>query len=193
MHMKNTCTYTNATFTTANGETVSFEEIFESIKRSVEFFGRTYGHSLTVEDLEDLIQDATLRALKAREQYDPQKASPKTWVNVIAWNTGRDALRARIKRDERYAELTEFIPGGCQADRDVEGNEAVNRILEAIGSLNENYQFILSLKMEGMKPRKMAELIGCTPAIASSLLCRARKALRNALGPRFLSEYGIAA
>lgn len=46
------------------------------------------------------------------------------------------------------------------ADREVEGSEAMGRITNAIGSLYENYRFILSLQLEGMKPQKMAELIG---------------------------------
>ena len=65
--------------------------------------------------------------------------------------------------------------------------------MNAIGSLSENYRFIISLQMEGMKPKKMAELIGCTADAAATLLCRARKALKRMLGTRFLAEYGIAA
>ena len=85
------------------------------------------------------------------------------------------------------------VAGGYSADREVEGSEAMDRIENAISSLNENYQFIISLQLEGLKPKKMAELIGCTANAASTLLCRARKALKKVLGSSFLAVYGIAA
>lgn len=206
--MENIYTNTNATFTTANGETVSYQEIFESVRKSVEIYGNAGGRDLSAEELEDLFQDSILKALKYCNRFDPTKAQAKTWASRIAFNAQRDAFRehnkhvARFVRPRGYRSKDEEIdnssffdnlPGGYSADREVEGNEAVERIMNAIGFLNENYQFIISLQMEGMKPKKMAELIGCTADAAATLLCRARKALKKVLGKRFLAEYGIAA
>ena len=206
--MENIYTNTNATFTTANGETVSYQEIFESVRKSVEIYGKAGGRDLSAEELEDLFQDSILKALKYCNRFDPTKAQAKTWASRIAFNAQRDAFRehnkhvARFVRPRGYRSEDEEIdnssffdnlPGGYSVDREVEGNEAVERIMNAIGFLNENYQFIISLQMEGMKPKKMAELIGCTADAAATLLCRARKALKKVLGKRFLAEYGIAA
>ena len=204
--MKNIYTNTNATFTTANGEIVSYQEIFESVRKSVETYGKAGGRDLSAEELEDLFQDSILKALKYCNRFDPAKAQAKTWANRIAFNAQRDAFRehnkhlARFVRPEALDEdgepdgsFFDEVSDGYAADREVEGNEAVERIMNAIGSLNENYQFIISLQMEGMKPKKMAELIGCTADAAATLLCRARKALKKVLGKRFLAEYGIAA
>ena len=204
--MENIYTNTNATFTTANGETVSYQEIFESVRKSVETYGKAGGRDLSAEELEDLFQDSILKALKYCNRFDPAKAQAKTWANRIAFNAQRDAFRehnkhlARFVRPEALDEdgepdgsFFDEVSDGYSADRKVEGNEAAERIMNAIGSLNENYQFIISLQMEGMKPKKMAELIGCTADAAATLLCRARKALKKVLGKRFLAEYGIAA
>ena len=62
--MENIYTNTNATFTTANGETVSYQEIFESVRKSVEIYGKAGGRDLSAEELEDLFQDSILKALK---------------------------------------------------------------------------------------------------------------------------------
>ena len=153
-----------------------------------------------------MFQDSILKALKYCKRFDPTKAQAKTWASRIAFNAQRDAFRehnkhlARFVRPEALDEdgepdgsFFDEVSDGYAADREVEGNEAVERIMNAIGSLNENYQFIISLQMEGMKPKKMAELIGCTADAAATLLCRARKALKKVLGKRFLAEYGIAA
>ncbi|MDO4214119.1 MAG: sigma-70 family RNA polymerase sigma factor [Bacteroidales bacterium] len=206
--MKNIYTNTYATFTTANGETVSYQEIFESVRKSVETYGKAGGRDLSAEELEDLFQDSILKALKYCNRFDPAKAQAKTWANRIALNAQRDAFRehnkhlARFVRpwgnsseDEEldYSSFFDNLPGGYSADREVEGSEAMDRIENAISSLNENYQFIISLQLEGLKPKKMAELIGCTANAASTLLCRARKALKKVLGSSFLAVYGIAA
>lgn len=204
--MKNIYTNTNATFTTANGEIVSYQEIFESVRKSVETYGKAGGRDLSAEELEDLFQDSILKALKYCNRFDPAKAQAKTWANRIAFNAQRDAFRehnkhlARFVRPEALDEdgepdgsFFDEVSDGYSADREVEGNEAMDRIENAISSLNENYQFIISLQLEGLKPKKMAELIGCTADAASTLLCRARKALKRVLGKRFLAGYGIAA
>ena len=194
--MENIYTNTNATFTTANGETVSYQEIFESVRKSVEIYGKAGGRDLSAEELEDLFQDSILKALKYCKRFDPTKAQAKTWANRIAFNAQRDAFRERNKHLARFVcpeAIIDNVPGGYLADREVEGNEAVDRITDAIGSLPENFRFIISLQMEGLKPKKMAELIGCSADAAATLLCRARKALKRALGKRFLSEYGISA
>jgi RNA polymerase sigma factor (sigma-70 family) len=204
--MENIYTNTNATFTTANGETVSYQEIFESVRKSVEIYGKAGGRDLSAEELEDLFQDSILKALKYCKRFDPTKAQAKTWASRIAFNAQRDAFRvhnkhlARFVRPEALDEdgepdgsFFDEVSDGYSADREVEGNEAVERIMNAIGSLNENYQFIISLQMEGMKPKKMAELIGCSANAASTLLCRARMALKKVLGKRFLTENGIVA
>lgn len=201
--MENIYTKTNATFTTANGETGSYQEIFESLRKNNEIYCKTSGRDLSAEDL---FQDSTLKALKYCRTFDSSKSQAKTWAGRIAVNAQRDAYRERNKRlarfvhiptisDEEEHEETFFdrVPGGYSADREVEGKEAVDRIMNAIASLNENYQRIISLHLKGMKPKKMAELIGCTADAAATLLCRARKALKKALGTQFLSEYGIAA
>ncbi len=204
--MENIYTNTNATFTTANGETVSYQEIFESVRKSVEIYGKAGGRDLSAEELEDLFQDSILKALKYCGAFDSSKSQAKTWASRIAFNAQRDAYREHNKQiakfvhpdtlsDEEELNVSFFdrVASGYSADREVEGNEAVERIMNAIGSLNENYQFIISLQLEGMKPKKMAELIGCTADAAATLLCRARKALKKVLGTRFLAEYGIAA
>lgn len=204
--MENIYTNTYATFTTANGETVSYQEIFESVRKSVEIYGKAGGRDLSAEELEDLFQDSILKALKYCKSFDPTKAQAKTWASRIAFNAQRDAFRehnkhlARFVRPEALDEdgepdgsFFDEVSDGYSADREVEGNEAVERIMNAISSLNENYQFIISLQLEGLKPKKMAELIGCTADAASTLLCRARKTLKRVLGKRFLAGYGIAA
>lgn len=206
--MKNIYTNTNATFTAANGQTISYSEIFDTIRKSVEFYGRKGGRDLSTEELEDLFEDCILKALKYCKSYDPSKATANAWARQIVANAQRDAFRRHCRDvsmfvkpivrgkkddDEPTESFFDTVEGGFSTDGEMETSEAMERIINAINSLSENYRFIISLHLEGMKPKKMAELIGCTADAASILLCRARKALRKALGRRFLAQYGLAA
>ena len=204
--MKNIFTNTTATFTAANGMTVNCQEVFEAVKTSVEIFGKRGGRDLSDEELEDLFQDSVLKALKYSGSFDPERSKAKTWASRIAQNAQRDAYRDHVTRgarfvtpssgcedgEEPYGSYLDNLAGGFKADREVETSESMERVQRAIDSLSENQQFILSLHLQGMKPKKMAEHIGCTADAAATLLCRARKALRRALGESFLAQNGIA-
>lgn len=204
--MENIYTNTNATFTTANGETVSYQEIFESVRKSVEIYGKAGGRDLSAEELKDLFQESNFKALKYCGAFDSSKSQARTWANRIAFNAQRDAYREHNRQIARYVHpdtlsdekglnvsFFDRLDGGYTADCEVETSEAMDRIAAAISSLPENYRFIISLLAEGMKPRDIAEETGCSAAAAATLSFRARKALKKVLGARFLAEHRIAA
>src|SRR6201996_9117478 len=49
-------------------------------------------------DAEDLAQETLLRAWRAREQYDPDRAAVRTWLDRIAATACLSALRGRARR-----------------------------------------------------------------------------------------------
>jgi RNA polymerase sigma-70 factor (ECF subfamily) len=50
------------------------------------------------DDAEDLVQETLLRAWRAADQYDPHRASVRTWLHSIATNACLTALKARRRR-----------------------------------------------------------------------------------------------
>lgn len=52
----------------------------------------------SVHEAEDLVQDTMLRAWRARDRYDPEVSSVRTWLYKIATNACLTALRGRARR-----------------------------------------------------------------------------------------------
>lgn len=122
------CTTTNATFTAANGETFRYEDLFDAIKRHVEYHSRTKGRYMREADMEDLFQEIAYKVLRAAHTFDPRKGSLAAWINRIAINAENDALDEYIRRTrlpvEKYEESEKEEGYAQQTNRFAERSRA---------------------------------------------------------------------
>ena len=202
---KSYSTTTDECFVTRDGKTVRYQEILEGIDRVV---GSIPG--LSREDREDLFQEAALGVIRSRAGFDPERGNrcPQAYGAMAARNCAKDAYAKAGRRGVPLSSLevededgdtcvpiriTGYRGDEYEADRALAAKEVRAYVEEKLLSLNERYRTAIRLGRSGLKPRHMAVLLGCTPSVASLTLHRARKALRRALGAKFLSEYGLCA
>ncbi len=84
------------------------------------------------DDAEDLCEDVFLKAFKASERFDSQKASPGTWIYTITRNTVIDFFR----KDRSYEELPEDMRSDELPEDTILQNELLEELAGALESLS---------------------------------------------------------
>jgi RNA polymerase sigma-70 factor, ECF subfamily len=148
-------------------------------------------------EAEDLAQETMLRAWKARDRYDPNRASVRTWLYRIATNACLSALAGRARRplpsglgapsdDPAGAPLTPVfdIPWlqpfpDMRVDVDVRADMRL-ALVAAMQTLSARQRAVLVLRdVLDFSAAEVAAQLGTTVPAVNSALQRARAALAN--------------
>ncbi|WP_395295378.1 sigma-70 family RNA polymerase sigma factor [Kitasatospora hibisci] len=153
----------------------------------------------SVHDAEDLVQETLLRAWKARDRYDPARASVRTWLYRIATNACLTALEGRERRP---------LPSGLGAPSDDPGTPLAPALdvpwlepfpdarfdvaaradlrlawVAAVQLLPARQRAVLVLReVLAFTAAEVAEQLGTTVAAVNSALQRARATVARAGG-----------
>jgi RNA polymerase sigma-70 factor (ECF subfamily) len=159
----------------------------------------------SVHDAEDLVQETMLRAWRARDRYDPARASVRTWLYRIATNTCLNLVRKAARRPQMTDRLPTAAPaptGSTEVtwlqpypdrlldglpDGDpgpaarVERNEAVSlAFVTALQLLSPRARAVLILRDAlGFTARETAGITGSSEEAVAMTLSRARATLRQ--------------
>ncbi|MFE6862065.1 RNA polymerase subunit sigma-70 [Nocardia sp. NPDC057668] len=154
-------------------------------------------------DAEDLVQETYLRAWRARDQYDPNRGSMRTWLYRIATNICSTALRARgarplpsgfvaaseplapLVRGEHAAWLQPLPDSLLTSDEPAAA--AIDRgsvrlaFASALQHLSARQRGALILRdVLSFSAAESAEILGCSVASVNSSLQRARSRMKDA-------------
>ncbi|GAA2363193.1 RNA polymerase sigma factor [Nonomuraea africana] len=160
-----------------------FGEIFDAHFGEIH---RYVAQRLGPDDAEDVVAETFLTAFRKRGQYDPSRASVRSWLYGIATN-----LVGKHRRSEvRALRALDRLPH----DRDVQGlaeGVAVRvsaqslgpSLAGAISRLGKGDRDVLLLvALAGLSHEEIATALGIPYGTVGSRLNRARKKLRKALG-----------
>ena len=151
----------------------------------------------SIHDAEDLTQETLLRAWKARDRYDPERASVRTWLYRIATNACLTALEGRGRRplpsglgapgtDPLGVTLTPaldvpWLEPFPDARFDVEARADLRLAwVAAVQNLPAKQRAVLVLReVLDFSAAETAEQLGTTVAAVNSALQRARTTVRD--------------
>ncbi len=136
----------------------------------------------TREAAEDVTSQVFMKALKALDRYDPNRAAPRTWLLRIARNAVTDHLRSLKRRSslhvslDRVPDLVADVPN--QEER-VLREERIETLLNASRELRPGDQEILSLRYgSGLGNQEIAEALRISGNAVAVRLHRALKRLK---------------
>jgi RNA polymerase sigma-70 factor (ECF subfamily) len=178
------------------GDEAAYRRLIEPHRR--ELHAHCYRMLGSVQDAEDALQDALLRAWRGLDRFEG-RSSPRSWLYRIATNTCLDTIARRPKRvlplqlDADEAPLTETVwlePYPDDPDASYEQRENVElAFIAALQHLPANQRAVLILReVLGFSAKEVAEMLETTPASVHSAMQRARVSVDERLPERSQQE-----
>jgi RNA polymerase sigma-70 factor (ECF subfamily) len=174
------------------GDSSAFEELVRTYDQSVLRLALSMLRS--PEDARDVYQETFLRVYRNLGQFRFD-CSFHTWLYRIATNLCLDQLRRRKVRREEPTVITTaegtLDRTDAAAETRVEGDPQRNlfsgqirkRVKEALAQLTPRERMVFELRhYEGLRLRKIGEVLGTSEEAAKNCLFRATQKMRTALG-----------
>lgn len=164
----------------ANGDRQAFARLYE--RTSTKLYGiclRLLGNEL---EAQDVLQETYIRIWQKAERFDPTKASPITWLAVLARNKAIDRLRQRtLPRQDLESALD--VPDDSPSAFDmVESEQNRSRLMGCLEELEERSRAaIRSAFLDGASYPELAEREGVPLATLKSWIRRGLLRLRGCL------------
>lgn len=128
-------------------------------------------------DAEDALQELFLKLWKNRDSLDGIQ-NPKAYAMTLLRNLCLDRIRQVQKFED--APLDERTAGICDADRELDQKERLEKVLAAVKSLPDKQRQVLILRtIKGLSYEEIAEKTGINYLALRVLLSRARQTLRQ--------------
>jgi RNA polymerase sigma factor (sigma-70 family) len=130
-------------------------------------------------DAEDIVQEATLRALKYKDSFSPEKQDLGAWFNTILVNTSRDYFNANRTGSFRFIEEM-YEDTGKTLSEQYEDEEMLSSIKAKINELNEEHSTIVySHLILGYTLKEIRRLFGINEGNSRVIIHRFREAMKE--------------
>lgn len=169
----------------AQGDERAFDRFYERHKRAV--YGLAVHMLGEPAAAEEITLDVFVQIWRHAAAYNPQSASPRTWLLAIARNKAIDRLRRGKARPDQHppqwddAELTS-IPAPGDPEADLAEREERRRVIRAVRELPEPQRQALSLAyFKGYSHGQIAEALALPLGTVKTRIRTAMQHLKAAL------------
>ena len=165
------------------GDPLAFIELYERHRNAI--FRFSYRLSGSVEEAEDITHDCFLSLIRKPGNFQPGRASMRTYLLAAARNLWMKQLRtsARESAVEEFDE-DQFISGDKEPLGRMLDDELAMKVRQAVSNLPPLQKEALVLfEYEGLALSEIAGITGTDVGAVKSRLYRAREGLRNVLRP----------
>ena len=169
------------------GDFSAFERLFERHRTLV--FRFAYQMIPRRDDAEDIVQEAFVRAYQNLDRYRDE-AKFTTWLLRIVSNLCTDQARMSTRRQaleqqESGGGLAWMTVGETEDPvKNLEADRKVEAIRKALAALPAHHRSAIILRdVEEKEYTDIAKILGCTVGGAKLRVLRARRALRDRVGP----------
>jgi RNA polymerase sigma-70 factor, ECF subfamily len=162
----------------ARGDQNAFSELHALTRNKLRKTALTICRSRA--DVEDVLQDAYLKIWRHASRFDPERASPISWMCAIIRNTAIDAVRPRrIPIADLEEALSVPTPMDDPADEfDLASLQTI--AAEAIGRLSEDRRTLLSLAyLQGESRAALSKRFGVPVGTIKTWLRRTLQAVNR--------------
>jgi RNA polymerase sigma-70 factor (ECF subfamily) len=135
-------------------------------------------------EAEDVLQDVYITVWRRAGTFDPDKASPITWLVAIARNRSIDRLRASAnhRRAQPIDAAAEVHDGAPSALAQVEAGEEHRRLIDCLGELEPRHAAVIrSAFLDGATYDELAQRVNVPLGTMKSWIRRSLIKLRTCL------------
>jgi len=165
------------------GDQAAFLLLYERHRNAI--FRFAYRLLGSVETAEDITHDCFLSLIRKPGNFDPERASLRTYLYAAARNLALKSFRSQ-GRETAIDDLSEHptIPRREEPLRRLLDQELVAKVKEAVADLPPLQREALVLfEYEGLPLSEIANVVGTDVGAVKGRLHRARERLRNSLAP----------
>ncbi len=159
----------------------TFEAFYATHYRKIQAYVRR--RTTNWQDVDDLVASTFLVAWRRFDEVS-RLDQPLAWL----YGTANRTLANHRRTEARAQKLLERAAAGApssdqdRATDEIAARQDVDHVLVALASLAERDQEVLRLTaFEALRPAEIAVVLGISPAVARTILFRARRRLRQAL------------